>query len=213
MNTHTQTHSGKMFDIFNPKPEDICIEDIAHALSMQCRFNGHTKEFYSVAEHSLNCARIAAAQELDTDAVLFTLLHDAHEAYLGDFPAPWGNRINFIVDNKIITMAEMKRKLDQTILVQLYQFPEAWIDDSDIKYADLAMLINEKRLALAVNEIPWSTDSVIIQPAFVFTKLDFYKPAEACFQFLKAYQEITQCLQTGSPVSQSSVLSLAHLRT
>ena len=50
-----QTFTGKRMYPLDPKPEDICIEDIAHALSNICRFTGHTKKFYSVGEHSINC--------------------------------------------------------------------------------------------------------------------------------------------------------------
>ncbi len=46
-----QTYTGICFNPFLPDPKDITLEDIAHALSMMCRYNGHTKEFYSVAEH------------------------------------------------------------------------------------------------------------------------------------------------------------------
>lgn len=47
-----QTFTGKKIFPLNPRTEDICIADIAHSLSMQCRYNGHTKLFYSVAQHS-----------------------------------------------------------------------------------------------------------------------------------------------------------------
>lgn len=78
-----RTFTGIMFNVFNPKPEDVCIEDIAHALSQLCRFSGHTVKFYSVAEHSLKCAEL-----VDEKHKLAALLHDASEAYLVDLPSP-----------------------------------------------------------------------------------------------------------------------------
>ena len=66
-----------------PNPADIRIEDIAHALSNQCRFGGHAREFYSVAEH---CVRVS--QNCRPEDALWGLLHDASEAYLSDVPAP-----------------------------------------------------------------------------------------------------------------------------
>lgn len=75
--------SGKYFNPLAPSPDLIDIEDIAHGLSMQCRFGGHTKVFYSVAEHSINvCQMVAPGHELAG------LLHDASEAYLLDVPRP-----------------------------------------------------------------------------------------------------------------------------
>jgi hypothetical protein len=45
------TLSGAKFYIDECNVSEIPIEDIAHALSFNCRFNGHTSRFYSVAEH------------------------------------------------------------------------------------------------------------------------------------------------------------------
>lgn len=78
-----RTFTGIMINVFNPKANDICIEDIAHALSNQCRFTGHTARFYSVAEHSLKCAEL-----VQNEHKLAALLHDAAEAYLVDIPSP-----------------------------------------------------------------------------------------------------------------------------
>lgn len=71
-------------NVFEPTPEMICIEDIAHALSYQCRFGGHLPKFYSVAQHSLNCSYLIEDKALKLEA----LLHDASEAYLLDIPRP-----------------------------------------------------------------------------------------------------------------------------
>lgn len=80
---YIQTFTGGNFYPFDPRPEEINIEDIAHALSQQCRFAGHTSHFYSVAEHSL-----FAADLVPTPFKLAALLHDAAEAYLVDLPRP-----------------------------------------------------------------------------------------------------------------------------
>lgn len=84
-----QTVGGKQFYYRDPRPEDISIEDIAHSLSHICRFNGHTKLFYSVAEHSINVCN----EVKDPEFKLCALLHDAHEAYVGDLISPMKGQI------------------------------------------------------------------------------------------------------------------------
>lgn len=78
-----RTFSGLYMNVFEPTLEMICIEDIAHALSMQCRFGGHMQTFYSVAQHSCSCAL-----NMPDEYKLQALLHDASEAYIIDIPSP-----------------------------------------------------------------------------------------------------------------------------
>ncbi|WP_217497500.1 phosphohydrolase [Trinickia violacea] len=77
------TFTGRRIDVLDPHPEQIDIRDIAHALANQCRFAGHTRVFYSVADHS-----IRVAGQLPMPHRLGGLLHDATEAYLGDAISP-----------------------------------------------------------------------------------------------------------------------------
>jgi len=83
------TLSGRRVDPFNMKSDDIYIYDIAHSLSMQCRYNGHIKRFYSVAEHS-----VLVCQYLPNEYKLWGLLHDATEAYIGDVISPIKQRLD-----------------------------------------------------------------------------------------------------------------------
>jgi hypothetical protein len=78
-----QTYAGRQFWPLDPRPEDICIEDIAHSLANQCRFNGHCSKFYSVAEHCFHVSK-AVPWMFSMEG----LLHDAAEAYLADVPRP-----------------------------------------------------------------------------------------------------------------------------
>jgi len=78
-----RTFTGIYMNVFEPTLEMICIEDIAHALSNQCRFGGHLPTFYSVAQHSIECCAMA-----EDKYKLQALLHDASEAYLIDVPRP-----------------------------------------------------------------------------------------------------------------------------
>jgi hypothetical protein len=79
------TYSGKLIDIFDLKPEDICLEDIVHHLALRNRFSGATREPYSVAQHCCLAAIWAVPPLLKSVA----LLHDAEEAYIPDIPGPW----------------------------------------------------------------------------------------------------------------------------
>lgn len=83
-----KTYSGIMFDPLRPDTELISIVDIAHALSMLCRANGHFKSFYSVGQHSINCMQEAKARGHSRKIQLACLLHDASEAYLSDVTRP-----------------------------------------------------------------------------------------------------------------------------
>lgn len=94
--------SGKYFNPLEPDIDLIDIQDIAHGLSMQCRFGGHTSVFYSVAEHCVN-----VSQKVDRGHELAGLLHDASEAYLMDIPRP--------IKNNLIGYKEAEDKLMRMI--------------------------------------------------------------------------------------------------
>jgi hypothetical protein len=83
-----QTFTGRQFWPMDPRAEDVCIEDIAHALALQCRFAGHCREPYSVAEHSVRASLYVRGIGGDREEQLAALLHDASEAYLVDVPRP-----------------------------------------------------------------------------------------------------------------------------
>lgn len=86
--SYITTVTGKHFDPIEPDKELIDLFDIAHALSLLCRGNGHTKIFYSVAQHCISCALEAQACGYSREIVLGCLLHDASEAYLSDVTRP-----------------------------------------------------------------------------------------------------------------------------
>lgn len=122
-----RTYSGIYFNVFEPKLEMICIEDIAHALSNQCRFGGHLTEFYSVAEHSLCCSSL-----VNKEHKLAALLHDASEAYLLDVPKP--------IKNKLTNYKEIEDKLMYLISEKFgFEYPL----HNDIKIADELALLSE----------------------------------------------------------------------
>lgn len=88
MKHYILTYTKTRFEPLNPVIEDIHIEDIAHALSMLARANGHFPQFYSVAQHSLNCCKEAKARGYSLRVRLGCLLHDASECYISDLTRP-----------------------------------------------------------------------------------------------------------------------------
>lgn len=126
-----QTFSGIKFYPFDPKPEEIDIVDIAHALSMQCRFTGHVKKFYSVAEHSVRVSFLCKPEN-----ALYGLLHDASEAYLCDVARPVKHmeamkeylKVEKIIMNAVCDKYHLDRKMP-----------------SDVKSADDTLCYSEAR--------------------------------------------------------------------
>ena len=112
MADYITTYKGTYFYPLEPKAEDIHIEDIAHALFLLCRGNGHVKNFFSVGQHCVNCALEAMARGYSKRVCLACLLHDAGEAYMSDVPRPvkidmpqyreWENTILFVVYGKYL---------------------------------------------------------------------------------------------------------------
>lgn len=126
---YMQTYTGLRFDPANPQPDQICMEDIATALSRESRYAGHTKHFYSVAQHSLMvCDLVPDLHKL------WGLLHDAAEAYLKDLPYPV---------KKLVP--EYKHLEDKVLRVITHKYGLRWPMPHVIKQADLIALATERR--------------------------------------------------------------------
>src|SRR5579859_7012785 len=130
MSAWIETFSGKKFHLLEPQPDEICIEDIAHALSNQCRYTGHTRRFYSVAEHSVHVSLLAVHYQLDG------LLHDASEAYICDLARPV----------KMLTpVGKPYYEIEDRIMrVIAEKFGFTWPPPKEVKEADNIMLLSEK---------------------------------------------------------------------
>lgn len=88
MSDYITTYSKIHFWPLDARPEDIREEDIAHALSLMTRANGHFPEFYSVGQHCIACCHEAEARGYSDEVILACLLHDAAEAYMSDVTRP-----------------------------------------------------------------------------------------------------------------------------
>jgi len=160
-----RTFTGIYVNVFEPTPEMICIEDIAHALSNQCRFSGHLPTFYSVAQH---CTLMSSGmQEVHQ---LGALLHDASEAYLLDIPSPIKKRLSNYKEIEDNLMGLIAQKFG-------FEYPL----HNRIKQTDTFML-----------EWEWST---LMLNKKIYSPIDCLKPGEAKSAFLKTYYKLknTQC--------------------
>jgi hypothetical protein len=163
-----QTASGRQFWPLDPRPEDVDPADIAHALSMLCRFGGHVLRFYSVAEHSVLLSRYVAPEYK-----LWALVHDASEAYLADVARPIKPHLP---GYKLAEYRLMRAICDRFGLPPL--MPSA------VKEADDAILFDEAAQNMAPPPAPWPNP---VKPLGV--KLQFWSPTEARHEFLCALEE------------------------
>lgn len=122
----------------DPHPEDLDLSAIAHALSLQCRFGGHIREFYSVAQHCIEVSHLCENYPLEG------LMHDASEAYLGDIVKP--------LKSLFPAYAEGEAKMEQAIASR---WGLAWPWPEEVKRADLVMLSTEKRDLLDPSDQDW----------------------------------------------------------
>ena len=163
-----QTYSGIKFRFMNPSPEEIRIEDIAHALSMLCRFNGHCRKFYSVAEHSYLVSIL-----VPDSLALYGLLHDAGEAYLPDICRPQ--------KDFILGFREMETVVLSAILTKYGLRPKL---PDGVKQVDTRLCYTEGAKLMPdvsdweIQEIPYAMH------------LFCYKPAEAEKIFLERFYQL-----------------------
>lgn len=155
-----QTHSGKRFDLLDPTPEMVDSEDIAHALSQLCRYTGHCKHFYSVAQH---CVHVS--ERVPPEFALAGLLHDAHEAYVGDVSSPLKKAMR-----RVVTAAghdtEGFEAIDMdvaAVIAERFGRPAGLLVSpslegfSAVRRADLRMLETERRALLGPPPEEWDT--------------------------------------------------------
>lgn len=139
---YVQTFTGTNFTFTKPRVKDIHIEDIAHSLSMQCRFNGHTRLFYSVAEHCINVARL-----VPNEFKLEGLLHDASEAYITDIATPVKRLLPDYHQLENIVQASVRHHFGLPVK-----------DSSVVVDADKASLVAEAKKLLPIDDDHWIYD-------------------------------------------------------
>ena len=143
MSTMT-TFKGRKFDPMKISEEDICIEDIAHALSLICRGNGQVKYFYTVGQHSINCAKEAKARGWSERLQLICLLHDASEAYIADIIRP--------VKPHLTNYLEIEKNVMDCIQKVFRVWPLTADEDVKWKEIDDAILVYELKYLMQGEE-------------------------------------------------------------
>jgi len=134
------TYTGKKFNVLEPACSNICLRDIAHSLSMLCRFNGHCKQFYSVAQHSLDTAKLIKKQGFPVRTQLYGLLHDAAEAFVCDMPKP--------VKELIPQYKRIENEI-QAVIWDTFHIPRPTAEENAVvKKADEVLLAYEIRLLM-----------------------------------------------------------------
>lgn len=165
-----QTYTGRQFWPLQPQAEHIDIRDIAHSLAMQCRFNGHCRGFYSVAQHSVLVSQVVPPHD-----ALWGLLHDAAEAYISDLPRPLKH-----------TAPGFRAAEEQLLGVIMAAFGLPAEMPAAVAWADDALLATEMRELMRPPPAPWGLQ---VQPLeLAITPLP---PEQAEVLFLQRFAELT----------------------
>jgi len=172
-----RTFTGRMVHPFSPHPSEIDIDDIAHSLSQQCRFLGHTDGFYSVAQHSVLVSQVAPPED-----ALWGLLHDAAEAYLSDLPAPikQAPQMWFYRTSEALLTRAIARRFGLTP-----EIPES------VKKADKVVLATEFRDVTTVTDLDWIAAECTVAPLPETRILPWPAPV-AEERFLRRFWELTR---------------------
>jgi hypothetical protein len=174
---YIQTLSGRRVNPLDAAPEDIEVSDIARALANTCRFGGHSKAFYSVAQHSVIVCELLEARGATPDELMAALLHDAAEAYLGDLPHPLKHRSEL---GAAFMAAEQRL---EAVIVERFALPDA---SARIKPLDRALLATERR---TFSEVTWHWPE-LDGAEDLGLELEAWPPDRAREAFLAAYERI-----------------------
>lgn len=173
-----QTYTGKQFWPLDPRVEDIDIRDIAHHLSLQCRFAGACKHHYSVAQHSVLVSLTCSVPDAK-----WGLLHDAAEAYLQDMVRPLKQDEDFAHEYRIAEARLMRVICDR--------FGLAMKQPESVTEADTAVLLAEKRDIMAPAPAEWNEEQVSQINVIAYPrKIEKWTPEEAEESFLHRFGNV-----------------------
>ncbi len=183
-----EVFTGTKFHFAEPRQEEISIDDIAHSLSMQCRYNGHTRFFYSVAEHSVLISDWLMLNGYGSLYALTGLLHDAAEAYIGDMVRP--------LKATMPAFRVQERVLDEAVALKfstVHPFPNI------VKELDTRILCDERAQAMNESDNSWGTDG--LEPLGV--KIQGHDPTTVRKIFRTRFNDLRAALWTAGERSLS----------
>jgi 5'-deoxynucleotidase YfbR-like HD superfamily hydrolase len=167
---YMMTYTGRRFYLYNPTPDQVNIIDIAHALSMLCRFTGHTTRFYSVAQHCWHASYL-----VPTSLALEALLHDAAEAYVNDLSRPLKHHSQ---------MQGYRSVEDRVDLAIRSHFNLPTLHTPRIKTVDNCLVVTEAKALLTVCD--WTEGHA----DYPHLDLPALSPAQAERRFLSRYADL-----------------------
>jgi hypothetical protein len=172
-----QTYSGGVLHILDPRQNEIRATDIGHSLAMQCRFTGHVRRFYSVAEHC-----VLGSRAIEPQFALDFLMHDASEAYIADINRPLKH---------FTQVGPAYLEVESRIMAAIRQrFGLREVEPEQVKLVDNRMLYAEKQELLPPMEwtMKWGTEESR-HPAEV--KIRCWSPEVAEAEFMHRFFELT----------------------
>ena len=168
-----QTFLGHAYWPLDPSQSEVFIEDISHALSMICRYGGHSSRFYSVAEHCIHVSHLVTPEN-----ALVGLLHDAPEAYLGDVIRPLKRFLGGYKDIERMNWAVIAQRFSVP-----YELPR------EVHEADNLACVTETRELMLPSPIPQDDWRVTVTAPSAF-KVQCFSPEEANRFFLARFYEL-----------------------
>ncbi len=183
-----QTFTGRMVFPADPRPDDFCIEDIAHSLALQCRFNGMCRVHYSVAQHSICVSKVArqiakARQLTQREQTLFAIAgfkHDAQESHCQDVIRP--------LKVLLLNYPSLEDK-NVRAMAAYFRIPYALLSHEIIKIADDVALRTEKRDLFGPPPAPWTFRSDSFELPEKIKPLSWRRAEKA---FLTYYKRLRQ---------------------
>ena len=172
-----QLYSGRPFFLTDPDVREVDIKDIAHSLANQCRFNGHTKKFYSVAQHS-----VIVSENVPSRLALEGLLHDAGETYVTDLAKP----VKVLVEG---AYTELEHTMD-LVICEAFDLSYEDCHAGPVKIADKRLVATERRDLMQPSAyVNWGDIGKGNFIPYSF-KIIPVSPEEAEEMFLKRYYEL-----------------------